>query len=132
MAMPTALKIVTAISLLSPLIAVGSILTGNVATLSDQSYRFGAAKNLPELILVVLATIPVFFCALLILNKKNTVRYLYPLPWLLLCISPLLLESVRSQPSSFLVETTFNVLIGVLIGLYLIFSVSSKNYFKGK
>ena len=122
------MKIIVLVSLCAPFIAMVSILSGNISGKSFD-YEYGAAKNIRELLVVIIFTVPIFITALMIVIKSQKSRYLFLVSWLLLCSSPFALSEIRSDYKIAIIELSFNFLLGFIISAYLLFNSDVKKYF---
>jgi len=122
------MKIIILVSLCAPFIAVVSILSGNISGKSFD-YEYGAAKNIMELSVAILFTLPIFITALMIGIKSQKARYFYIVSWLLLCLSQFALSEIRSDYKVVIIELSFNIFLGVIIAAYLALNSDVKKYF---
>ena len=126
--MPLLLAILTLAGLVAPLLALFSVLTGNIVSITAD-LKYGAAENLLEIMLVVFFSLPVSISALAILRKKREAIYYFLIGWLLVYASPFCLSLVRSNVNAYLIDFLYNLILAVLIGGYLFKSQSVKAYF---
>ena len=122
------LAVLTLAGFFAPLLAVFSVLTGDVGS-NTMSLQYGAAANLYELLFVVLLSIPVTIASLNVLRKIRSSVYYYIIGWMLVCISPFCLSSVRTDIDTYLIELLYYAVLGIVIASYLLKSGDVKNYF---
>jgi hypothetical protein len=128
--MPLMMKFIVVGGIMAPFVIIASVLTGQIAPNHISSSSFGAADNIFELILVLIFSVPIMCSAFLLVMKIKVSRYVYVSSWILICGSPLVLPSVRSQLDIFLVSFFINVFIGLVIGGYFLISKEVKRYFE--
>lgn len=128
-AMPYLLKLMCLLSAFTPAIAVFSTLSGSVLQPGAPTFEYGAARNLSELIVLALATTPIFAAGVFIVMRRAAARYLFPIGLLCAYFSPLLLVAVRDSldhPWSYLAS---GFVVSTAAFVYLIVASSAKRYF---
>lgn len=130
-AMPAMLKIIFLLAVFSPLLVVLSVTTGSVFGEGPVYDSYGDAKNILEVILVLMGAAPLFLSAILILKKNPNSRIVFSLGWVVFCLSPLMLSAVEYYKPSFLGQFIFNFLIGSFLVGYLFFSKEVDGFFGG-
>lgn len=126
------LKVICLALLFSPVLVVVSTLSGSVTNVINSSNTLGDASNLFELALVFVVSIPSFVCGVYVLLRKKAAFILFPISYIVICVSPLLLSSVRSDLDSFKLNLLSALLVGVIVSGYLYFSRDVREYFLGK
>lgn len=93
MGMPSGIRILFCLGLILPTISVGSVLSGGLAYPLAFDEAYGVARDLFEVILVGLASIPVLIGAALMLIRHRSARFVYPLGLLASYFSPFILAA---------------------------------------
>lgn len=128
--MPIPLKIVVGAGLLVPILSIVSIVTGSILPAQQFSTYLGAAKNIFELLAVFVFTLPIFFGSVMIIYKAKRSKTIYIIGWVMVCISPLLLQSVRLNLDVHFPQLVFNIIVGIGIFTFFYFGKSVKIYFQ--
>lgn len=131
--MPTALRVISTLSLLTPFLMLGTMLTGGLGVLGEDSaggYRFSVSYV--ELSLVFMSSFPISLCGFLMLNRKSKVQHWYIVTWIVLIASPIFMETTRQNMDFFIKDLLIGVLVGVAISLYLVFGKDAKLYFRSE
>lgn len=129
--MPVPLRIIFLIMLLSPMLGLASILSGSVMHPSQPLFKYGAAKNVEELILVFVATLPAFMSAVLIFMRRRSALLIFPFGYLGVCLGPFFLSVMQEDAEYFMTSLWFSLILGVCGEGYLCFSKRVKYYFEG-
>ena len=129
--MPFSLKIVCLVSLVSPVLVVASTLSGAVTANVSYNSAFGNANNFTELVLLLVTSVPTVICGLFVLMRKRAAIFLFPVSYLILCLSPLVLEVVRSDINNFIINFSGAFVVGGVVSIYFFLSRESKDYFSG-
>lgn len=127
--MPFPLRIIFLLMLLSPALALSSVLSGSVAQPGQPLFEYGAAKSLVEVTLAVATAIPACIVGILILCKHRHARALFPIAYLGNCIGPFVLSVMREDFKNFITSLLFVSVIGILISVYLYVSREVRQYF---
>lgn len=118
--MPLLLRLATIAMLLSPVLAIGSILSGSITPPQSPIFEYGSAKNLYELILATTVTLPAFLSGLLILNKNKIGIFIFPIGYSSTIASSFVLSSLREQFDQLLISILATSVIGfVFLSTYL-------------
>jgi hypothetical protein len=128
--MPQLLMVLVLLGLLSPALASLSVLSGNFVSGGTPEHEYGAAKNIYELVGVVLLSVPIFVASILIVTtgKKRIAVFCFLIGWAFICLSPLCLSSIRESSNSYFIELLMYIVIGVAIGLFLFKNKSVESY----
>ena len=127
--MPNNLKIIIAAGFFSPALALGSIRSGSLVDGASPNTPYGDAAHLGELLIAVLATLPILTSSLLMARRINKGRYLFAGGWVFLCLSPLALSAVRATLDIFLMQFAFNLVVGGALTCYLFCNKRIRAYF---
>jgi len=127
--MPLALKFITLMGFVAPALAIASTLTGSITQGKIVGSGFGAAENITEFSMIVIFSLPSFFAAMMILMRLPKSRYIYVIGWITICLSPLALSQIRTDYDIFLVQLSFNLILGVVLAVFLFRNESINNYF---
>lgn len=127
--MPKILKFAVILAVLSPFLVAGSVVSGTIAQPGISVSRYGAAANVFELFLVVLATAPAWVGSALVFVRQRFARVIFPLGMLSAYLAPLVLSTVREQ-LDYMVSFLFSALV-LTFFLYGYFFLSKdvKQYF---
>lgn len=131
--MPFVLKIIVLCGILAPLIILIAVLNCQVVAAVECAKLYGNAGNLVELLLVVGASFPVLLASYFIIIKNSKAPFFWLISWLLICVSPMILSSVRNNLLNteqiwFSIGT--NIFIGIIVTGYLLMNKDVKNYLK--
>lgn len=129
LSMPTILKFIVVLGLVSPVVAYLSVTSGFIYSREVGSGSYGAAKTGLELIFVVAACLPFLYGSLKVVDKIAAGRVLCVFGWIALSYSPLMLEVVRDQAGTFSAEWLFNAVVSVLMIGYFYRSQGVNEYF---
>lgn len=127
--MPLPLKVISLAMLFSPVTIVLSVLSGSVTNDFNSSNPLGDARNLIEVVLLFVASIPSLVCGVYMLLRKRASLVLFPFSYIIICISPLLLSIVRADLDSFKLHILTSLLMGVIATGYLYLSRDVRNYY---
>lgn len=125
--MPIWMRFLPILGIVAPLLAV--------VTIIDKEVAINPSFDLKEIVvysLIVISMLPIFLGSVFMLKKSKASRYIYVLGWFVVCLSPLLMSSVRAEIDVFLMELSFNLLIGVVLIIYLFQNKQVQNYYCDK
>tara|TARA_R110002072_G_scaffold52637_3_gene140079 strand:- start:78 stop:434 length:357 start_codon:yes stop_codon:yes gene_type:complete len=113
----------------SPITAFISVLTGAIMPADNSLYSYGAAQNIMEFFLVVIACVPVSIGTALILSKSRWSPVVYPLGFISASMAPQFLAIVREDTEYLAWSVVSAFVLTALVGIYLSFAPAAKNYF---
>jgi hypothetical protein len=119
--MPIWLKFLSILGVISPILALTTVMTSD--------YHNNKGTGVALAIAIVLSMVPVFVASIMMMLKSKQSRVVFLFGWLIVCVSPLLMQSVRSELDLFIMEFSFNLLIGVALAAYLFKSKQVQEYF---
>lgn len=128
-AMPMLLKIVVALGLAAPIVALASAVSRLSDTMAQDSGQ-SSDMSLFIFVFVVVAASPLCISAFLVIIKHKLSRVSFLGSWGLLCFSPFFLTTVQQEIEVFWLEFTFNLSLGLILGAYLFFSSNVNEYFR--
>ncbi len=129
-AMPFPLKIIFVSGLLSPVIVVGSVLTGTILPEDAPVFALGAARNLAELMLATAATVPAAIVAILMFLKRKVAILLFPLGYTAASLAPIFLAAFREDTDHMISSVLSALAVGVAASAYLFSSGMVRRYFE--
>ena len=112
--MPLSLKVISVAGLFSPLLALGSVLTGSILPDGYPRSNYGAASNLFELFMVIGLMFPAAVSAVLIVFRLRLSRIFFVVSYFVACVSPFSLKLFReelSEPDLYLLAAFVTSLI---------------------
>ena len=118
--MPVWMRFLPMLGLLTPLLAISTVMTNEVV--KNNSNYF-------VLIITVISTIPTIVASITMLLKFKISRLVYLLGWYLVYFTPLISGTDEIQVGVFLIELSFNLLIGIALAVYLFRNKQVNNYF---
>lgn len=130
MEMPSGIRILCCLGLIFPAISVSSVLSGEIAypLVFDEAY--GVARNLFELILVGLASVPMLIGAALMLTRHRSGGFVYPLGLLASYFSPFMLAAFRETFEYIVLYALSGVIAVAFVSGYIFMSRDVDRYFR--
>ncbi len=115
------------LGLLGPFIALYSVS-------SDYVYGFDGVKRGLEVealtkFLIVLCMFPTFLGSIMMLFKIRASILLYSGGWFIVCLSPLLVDSIKTLNGMWLYQFIFEMFIGFAVVCYFVINKRVKEYF---
>jgi hypothetical protein len=127
--MPIPLAVLTLAGLSAPLLAIFSVSAGVLSKDAPVNLVYGSAANLNELLFIAVLSLPVCLASWLILKRNVLSIYYFIAGWMIVCISPICLSSVRADMDTFLMEALYYAVLGIGIAIYLLKSKVVRHYF---
>ena len=130
LSMPPVMRLVCFAMLLSPILAVMSVLSGSVSHPDSPVHEYGAAKSISELMLVAVATLPAFVGGILMLVRRRSSVHLFAVGYLGVTVGPFFLSGMRESVEYMIPAVLGALVIGWLVYIYLFFSSEVRAYFE--
>lgn len=130
LSMPIIVRMVCAVMLLSPIFTLMSVLSGSVLHSDSPVYEYGAAKNLLELMLVTIATLPAFAGGILMLRRRRSSVHLFAVGYLGAAVGPFYLSAMRESIEYMISSVLGALVIGGFVYAYLCLSSEVRRYFE--
>lgn len=129
-AMPMLLKVVVALGLAAPIVALASVVSRLSDTVAQGSGQFSEMSLFVDLFVVVVVASPLCISAFFIIKRQKLSRAFFLGSWGLLSFSPFFFTAVQQEMETFWLEFTFNIFLGLILGAYLFFSNNVSEYFR--